>query len=292
MTKIPQGEVSATKFNTAFGKAGCGMKFYYRYVEGLRGPVTASLHAGIAFDQATRALHENRINNEDTEDPAEVFIEAWENPTEENRDGEPIDYDLSDAPSDIIDRGVGALNTYAKQTEGMRPLATQVFVEASFEETDAKLVGFIDLVEAAEDGICISDVKTSLSSRKKWTHEDAARDSQLGIYSLLARQQYDALGDDWRNRRVTAVGWRHARLGGKVEVGATHIPAPNDQNTMRRVSYWMRELESWCETGDFPPTGLDKDAWVCSGKYCDYYNRCPYGAQAQSVHPVSIGGNK
>lgn len=289
MTKIPQGEVSATKFNTAFGKAGCGMKFYYRYVEGIRGPVTASLHAGIAFDQATRALHDNRIAGTVEEDPRDVFVDAWENPPEENRDGEVIDYDLSDAPSDIIDRGLGALNTYATQTEGMRPLATQVFVEASFEETDAKLVGFIDLVEAAENGVCVSDVKTSLSSRKKWTHEDAARDSQLAIYSLLAGQEEMMGGTGWN---VTAVGWRHARLGGKVEVGSTHIPAPNNERTLKRVSYWMRELESWCETGDFPPTGLDKDAWVCSGKYCDYYNRCPYGAQAQSVHPVSIGGNK
>jgi hypothetical protein len=282
VTKIPQGEVSATKFNTAFGKAGCGMKFYYRYVEGIRGPVTASLHAGIAFDMAARQLHENRIVGSEIADPHDVFVDAWENPPEENRDGEVIDYDLSGAPVDIIDRGANALNTYEQHTESMKPLETQVFVEAEFDETDAKLVGFIDLVEAAATGVCVSDVKTSLSSRKKWTVEDAARDAQLGIYSLLAKQS---------GRDVTVVGWRHARLGGKIEVGSTHIQAPDDQQTMRRITNWVRELEAWCETGDFPPTGLDRDAWVCSGKYCDYYHKCAYGAKAQTVNPVTIGGN-
>ena len=59
---------------------------------------------------------------------------------------------------------------------------------------------------------------------------------------------------------------------------------------MQRVAYWMGELERWCETGNFPATGLDKDAWVCSEKYCDYYNKCAYGRKAQQIIPVTIGG--
>ena len=283
LTKIPNGEVSASKFNTAFGRAGCGMKFYYRYIEGIRGAVSAPLLAGIAFDEATRQLHENRITNSIIADPRDVFVEAWENPNETNRDGELIDYDLSEAPADIVERGLNALGVYASTTESMRPIAAQVFVSAEFEETDAKLVGYIDLVEAADDGICISDIKTSISSRKKWTVEDAARDTQLGIYATV--YQGDA--------PVTAVGWRHARLGGKVEVGATHVAAPDKSIIMQRVSYWMGELERWCETGLFPATGaMERDAWVCSEKYCDFYNRCPNGAKARRVIPVTIGGTK
>jgi len=278
MTSIPGGEVSASKFSTAFGRAGCGMKFYYRYVEGIKGAVSASLLAGIAFDEATRQLHDNRIAGKSIADPTEVFVEAWENPNETNRDGEAIDYDLSEAPDDILGRGETALREYAASTIGMKPIATQVYVERSFEETDAKLIGYIDLIEAADTGICVSDVKSSLSSRKKWTEQDAARDAQLGIYSILAD------GD------VTAVGWRHARLGGKIEVGATHVAAPNQQTVLHRIAGWMSDLERWCETGSFAPTGLDKDAWVCSGKYCDYYNRCPHGAAAQTVIPMTIGG--
>jgi hypothetical protein len=280
MTSIPGGEVSASKFSTAFGRAGCGMKFYYRYVEGIKGAVSASLLAGIAFDEATRQLHDNRIAGSIVADPTEVFVNAWENPNETNRDGEAIDYDLSDAPDDILGRGENALSMYATSTEGMKPIATQVYVERSFEETDAKLIGYIDLIEAADAGICVSDVKSSLSSRKKWTEQDAARDAQLGIYSILAD------GD------VTAVGWRHARLGGKIEVGATHVAAPNQQTVLHRIAGWMSDLERWCETGSFAPTGLDKDAWVCSAKYCDYYNRCPHGAAAQTVIPMTIGGSK
>jgi hypothetical protein len=256
------------------------MKFYYRYVEGIKGAVSASLLAGIAFDEATRQLHDNRIAGSIVADPTEVFVNAWENPNETNRDGEAIDYDLSDAPDDILGRGENALSMYAASTEGMKPIATQVYVERSFEETDAKLIGYIDLIEAADNGICVSDVKSSLSSRKKWTAEDAARDAQLGIYSILAD------GD------VTAVGWRHARLGGKIEVGATHVAAPNQQTVLHRIAGWMSDLERWCETGSFAPTGLDKDAWVCSAKYCDYYNRCPHGAAAQTVIPMTIGGTK
>lgn len=280
MTSIPGGEVSASKFSTAFGRAGCGMKFYYRYVEGIKGAVSASLLAGIAFDEATRQLHDNRIAGSVVADPTEVFVNAWENPNETNRDGEAIDYDLSDAPDDILGRGENALSMYAASTEGMKPIATQVYVERSFEETDAKLIGYIDLIEAADTGICVSDVKSSLSSRKKWTEQDAARDAQLGIYSILAD------GD------VTAVGWRHARLGGKIEVGATHVAAPNQQTVLHRIAGWMSDLERWCETGSFAPTGLDKDAWVCSAKYCDYYHRCPHGAAAQTVIPMTIGGSK
>jgi len=280
MTSIPGGEVSASKFSTAFGRAGCGMKFYYRYVEGIKGVVGAGLLAGIAFDEATRQLHDNRIAGNQIADPTEVFVEAWENPAETNRDGDVIDYDLSEAPVDILGRGETALREYAASTIGMKPIATQVYVERSFEETDAKLIGYIDLIEAADTGICVSDVKSSLSSRKKWTEQDAARDAQLGIYSILA------------NGDVTAVGWRHARLGGKIEIGATHVAAPNKNTVLHRIAGWMNDLERWCQTGNFAPTGLDKDAWVCSAKYCDYYHRCPHGAAAQTVIPVTIGGNK
>lgn len=285
MTAIPNGEVSATKFNTAFGRAGCGMKFYYRYVEGIRGVVNASLLTGIAFDVATRELHDARIagTEKTIDDLMGVFSDEWENPAETNSSGETIEYDLSDQPDDLYGRATNALTIYTDTTEGMRPLDTQVRVEAEFEETDAKLVGFIDLVEAADKGVCISDVKTSIGSRKKWTAEDAARDAQLAIYSVM----WSAMNV---GTIVEAIGWRHARLGGKVEVGATHVAAPNHQSIMQRVAYWMGELERWCQSGDFPATGLDKDSWVCSEKYCDYYQRCPHGQRAQVVIPLTIGG--
>lgn len=285
MTTIPNGEVSASKFNTAFGRAGCGMKFYYRYIEGLRGPVTASLLAGIAFDRATSQLHEYRMGVEmPAPDLEAAFVDAWENPDEENRDGEPVEFDLSDAPSDILERGANALKTYEQQTEGMVVTDVQVKVEAGFEETDAKLIGFIDLVERIKPGYyAVTDVKTSLSSRKKWAADEAVRDAQLNIYAVL-----------WQNQNptetVAALGWRHARLGGKVEVGATHVQMGDQTPIMQRVSYWMGELERWCESGNFPATGLDKDAWVCSEKYCDYYNKCPYGRKAQQIIPITIGG--
>lgn len=283
MTKIPNGEVSSSKFSTAFGRAGCGMKFYYRYVEGIRGVTSASLLAGIAFDKATREFHEGLITGGNNKNPKETFVDSWENPDELNRDGEPIEYDLSDAPDDIIDRGLSALDQYVTQNHSMMPSDTQVFVEASFEETDAKLIGYVDVVEKIAPGrYAITDVKTSLSSRKKWSAEDASRDPQLGIYAVL-----------WQNQNPTetvdAVGWRHARIGGKVEVGATHVSAPDPNTIMQRVGYWMGELERWCETGIFPATGLDKDAWVCSEKYCDYYHRCPFGSKSQKVIPITIG---
>lgn len=286
MTAIPNGEVSASKFSTAFGRAGCGMKFYYRYVEGIRGVTSASLLAGIAFDQATRAFHENLIMGGPTHGNApDVFVDAYENPKETNRDGEPVEYDLSDAPDDIIERGLNALDQYVTQNYAMEPSDTQVFVEASFNETDAKLVGYIDVVERISPGrYAITDVKTSLSSRKKWTTDDAARDAQLSIYAVLWQHQNPT-------ETVDAMGWRHARIGGKVEVGATHVTAPDPSTIMGRVGYWMGELERWCETGNFPATGLDKDAWVCSEKYCDYYHRCPFGSKSQKIIPITIGGN-
>lgn len=282
MTAIPNGEVSSSKFSTAFGRAGCGMKFYYRYIEGIRGVTSASLLAGIAFDKATRTFHDGLMNS-GVDDPAEVFVDSYENPDETNRDGEPIEYDLSDAPDDVIERGLNALGQYMEQNATIHPDDTQVYVEASFNETDAKLIGYIDLVERMSGGTyAITDVKTSLSPRKKWTVEDAIRDPQLHIYAVLWQHEHPT-------ETVGAVGWRHARLGGKVEVGATHIAAPESSTIMQRVGYWMGELERWCETGNFPATGLDKDAWVCSEKYCDYYHRCPFGSKNQTIIPVTIG---
>jgi hypothetical protein len=281
MTSIPGGQVSASKFSTAFGRAGCGMKFYYRYIEGIKGAVNASLLTGIAFDEATRQYHDNLIAGTLIEDPEVVFTEAWNNPPKTNKDGEVIEYDLGDQPDDLIGSALHALAVYEQTTKDtIKPIATQVYVEQSFEETDAKLIGYIDLIEAADSGICVSDIKTSISPRKKWTEADAARDAQLGIYSLLAD------GD------VTTVGWRHARIGGKVEVGATHVAAPKKEVVLARVTGWMNTLEAWCQTGNFPPTGLDRDAWVCSEKYCDYYHRCEFGSKSQSVIPVNIGGTK
>jgi len=281
MTTIPNGEVSASKISTAFGRAGCGMKFYYRYIEGIRGVMGAPLVAGIAYDEATRQLHDNMISGEMTDDPNEVFRHYVENPREKNRDGELVEYDLSEMPLDIVDRGASALRMYEDQAVNMKPVATQVYVEASFDETDAKLIGYVDLVEAASDGLCVSDIKSSISPRKKWDAQGAARDAQLGIYSVLVANQMEA--------PVTVVGWRHARLGGKLDVGATHVKAPNAESVMSRVSSWIRELEHWCSTGSFPASGLDKDAWVCSEKYCDYYNRCPHGSKSQRVIPITIG---
>jgi len=288
VTSIPNGEVSASKFNTAFGRAGCGMKFYYRYIEGIRGVTNASLLAGIAYDQAARKMHDTKRDTGSVSvgEAHDTFIEAYENPPEENRDGEPVEYDLSDQPDDLLGRAENALKQYAEQVVLMDPVETQVFVEASFNETDAKLIGYVDVVERIAPGrYAITDVKTSLSSRKKWTVEEATRDTQLNIYAVLWQHQNPT-------ETVDAVGWRHARLGGKVEVGATHVKPTGTQQTMERVAYWMGELERWCETGNFPATGLDRDAWVCSEKYCDYFHKCPFGSKSQTIIPITIGGSK
>jgi RecB family exonuclease len=284
MTAIPNGEVSSTKLTTAFGRAGCGMKFYYRYIEGLRGPVTANLLAGIAFDEATRQFHDNLQVGEIVADPRDIFIDKLENPPETNKDGEVVEYDLSAAPDDLDQRGLNALSSYTEANKNIKPITTQKFVKVGFNETDATLIGWIDLVEEHKGGAVITDVKTSLSPRKKWTAEDATLDTQLSIYWLLYDQNVGAM-----DAEPVAMGWRYARLGGNVEVGSVHVKPPNRTLIMQRLSTWINELERWCETGVFPPTGLDKDKWVCSEKYCDYYNRCPYGSKSQTTHIVQIG---
>lgn len=282
-TSIPGGRVSPSKLTTAFGRAGCALKFYYRYVEGIRSPTSASLLAGTAFDKATTLLHEQRRVHEavDLDAAKQEFVQAWANPPEEDADGNAIDYDLSDALDDIEPRAHNALDLYAASTQGQRVQETQLHVEAAFDETDAILHGYVDLVELCNDGkLVVTDVKTSIGSRKKWSEADAGDDMQLGIYSMLVEQHY--------GQYVAAQGWRHARLGGKVEVGSTHVTAPNHLSTLTRVGFWLNTLEQWCSSGSFAPTGKDADSWVCSEKYCAYFHRCEFGARAKTSVSFTI----
>jgi putative RecB family exonuclease len=235
----------------------CRLKFYFRYVLGLKKPKTSALFVGSMVHLVLQAwnLARWRQSNVGTLELKVQFESNW---TLEQEDS-PIKWD--DGEETASKQGAWAmLETYFTQTPitpDEKPEAVEVQVEADlYSHGLPRLVGIIDLVRK---GGRIVDFKTS-SQTPNPEKAEHLHETQLSCYSLLYRE---ATG-----KQESGLELHHlVKLKTPKLVVTTMTPMTQVQETRL-----FRVMESYV-------SGVQREDWVpspsvmsCSS--CEFFNEC------------------
>lgn len=172
-----QNTVSASRLNTFLQ---CRLKFFFRYVDEIEKPKTASLHVGSVVHSALKAWNKARWRKEPLtlKRLHEEFTKTWV-----DQDENPVEWDNDEEEQKAT--AWRLLETYIRevpQTE--RPEAVEVPVEADMAKHGLpKLVGVLDLVQ---EGVII-DYKTTSTTPNPATVAHV-HETQTTSYSILYRE--------------------------------------------------------------------------------------------------------
>ena len=244
--------VSASRLNCF---AGCRLKFYFRYVLGLKKSKSIALHVGSVVHRVLQAWNWARWRKQPfTPDNVKSELDTgWL----EEGEAQPIEGDDS---TEEKESARTLIDTYLRDTPikpDERVEAIEVSVEADLNSHGLpKLIGIIDLVR---EGRRIVDYKTTATTPnpEKSLH---LHETQLSSYSLLYRA---ATG-----LKENAVEIHHLVKLKKPKITITTAPPLTDSQQTRL----FRQIESYVE-------GVEREDFVPSPQpmscaVCEYYHEC------------------
>ena len=171
---------SFTRFDTA---EQCAHKFWRRYVLGEKGPKTDPLLLGTVvhstLEAAGRAIvAAQHVGALDLPKLLKLYAAKY------------VETYTGQGAADVFEQGEQMITDWHART-GAVDYRRFASIEERFDlvlPSGVRVMGFIDLIERAEDGtITVVDYK---SSRALPSRQDMDRSMQLGIYALAARQRY------------------------------------------------------------------------------------------------------
>ena len=245
-----QKTVSASRLNCWLG---CRLKFFFRYVQQIAKPKTASLHVGSVVHQILQAWNMGRWRKQQFQ--LERFKQMFEGGWKDQPPG--IDWDGEEQAEKNTAWSV--LEMYFASTpikSNEMPEAVEVPMESDLSEHGLPtLIGVLDLVRA---GGRIVDFKTT---GKTPNPEDVAHqnETQLSCYSVLYRE---ATGQRESGREL-----HHLVKTKTPKLVITELPAMTEAQQSRL----FRMIESYVEgvgREDFVPS----PSFTCSG--CEFYPEC------------------
>lgn len=261
----------------------CGMQVYYRWVEGIKVPPGFALHVGSAVH---RAAEVDLLRKMQTGSPApreEVVAKARESlALAVEGDGVMLEPDektvgLPKLIADAQDKAGDLARLHnAELTPALAPIYVERKMRLELEGYPFDLEGTVDVQETGR----IWDLKTAARAPS----EDAAEGNpQLDTYAMLL---------SFHDRTpLTTVGLNTLVKSekGSPKLVRVSSPAPTSfDHVLRRVEAAANVLQ----TGAFypaDPTG--PSGWVCTPKFCGYYDRCPFGAARRVSIPVKESSN-
>jgi len=245
--------VSASRLGTWLG---CRLKFYFRYVAGLRKPNTPARHVGTVVHAVLQQWNLARWRRTplNAETVKAVFEQKWTPPEDE-----PIAWDADEPKVAVKEQALGLVEMYLRETPippDEKPEAVEVSAEMDLSAHGLPtLVGVIDLVRA---GGRIVDFKTigRTPDGEMALHNN---DVQLTAYALLYR--------DATERRESALELHHLVKNKTPKLVVTEsgpITGPQIARFYRLVESYVRGVE----LEDFVPSpGIQ-----CAA--CEFFNEC------------------
>jgi putative RecB family exonuclease len=242
-----QTTVSASRLSLYLS---CRLKFFFRYVLGLRKPKTAALHVGGAVHATLKAWNKARWRGAPLtlNQLHQEFTTAWAD-TEA-----PVEWEDDEQTQQTT--AWRLLETYIRQVPALeKPEAVEVPIEADIDVHGLpRLVGILDLVQSGR----IIDYKTSgqTPNPEKVAH---TMEVQTSIYSLLYRAN--------TGRTESGIELHHLVKTKQPKVVITPLP-PTSEAQQSRLFSLMEAYVDGLERRDFVPApGLQ-----CSA--CEFFNEC------------------
>jgi hypothetical protein len=246
----------------------CGLQAQYRYVDGIKSPpgvamivgtaVHKSAHADLSAKLSTGALLQDA---EIKQAASDAFDATWagEEPMLDD-DEKELGADLTKGHAKDTAVALSALH-HRELAPRLAPIAVERKMRLVLDGVPFDIEGTIDVEEA--------DTVRDLKTASKSPSDDAAVGMpQLEIYSMLRTTI------DKTPTKNTALDFLVKNKAPKV-VSVT-APAPKSFTPiLRRVEMAAKVFE----TGAFYPVDPSgPSAWVCSKRFCGYFDMCPLGA--------------
>ena len=246
----------------------CAMQFFYRHILGEKRPPGIPARRGSGAHKAAEKNHLQKkdthvdLSAEELSDIAAdeylrlvkyqgVFISKAEAPdkTEEQR-----------LLGIGLDQTVGATRLYAESiAPKIDPAIVEEKITAFLPGWDLPIAGTMDITDHAGH---IFDLKTKGKTvRQEW----ADRQIQPMFYSQL----YFEHPGEW------PTSFRYQLMIANKEPKYVELVTHRKPSGMKRIEPIVEVMMRCIESGLFPPTHYEN--WICSSKFCGYYQKCKYG---------------
>jgi hypothetical protein len=258
----------------------CGRQFYYRYIEGLVIPSGVAAVRG----SAAHAGVEHNLRNvmscgcpaplEDVLDATrDALNTGWQSgvrliPEEQETGEEKVRGVAVDDAARLVTAH------YNEVAPSLKPVAVERWWELTVPGYPYTVKGRIDIQE--ESGL--RDTKTTGSSPAA----DAADNSlQLSWYGLALRT-IDGQAPDYVSLDYLVLN--------KTKVTCKTMQSKRGDQDYRRALSYYQEACQLIEAGIF--TSADPESWVCSPKWCGYWNLCPQGSRGSTTVSYAVTGRE
>lgn len=250
----------------------CEMKWAYRRLENKWYPGNFAAHVGSATHKSVEenlsykisTKQEKMLTETDCADAArdEIFrILAREGVT---LDDEEKTVGINKLRGKAIDEAVRlSVKHRQRRAPDLLPVAVEKRIRIILKDQPWDLSGRLDI----EEERAVIDTKTSKS---RWAAGDIEKDYQLLAY---------ALGLKLKGKEINRIGFDILvkRKDPAIQI-LTLEPTDEDyQRLLNRVALLISRIQ----TGVFKPA--EPDHWMCSKKWCEFYDICPYGQRGRGA---------
>ena len=247
---LPKGYLSVSQIRTYLK---CPRQYEYRYIHGLRSPVTSSLLIGRSFHKAIETA--NRVKLEDgeimaVEDVKDTFSDAWESEKAQ------VEWEDGEDQGQLKDSGLAMTSHYYQEVgQKLRPKLIEQGTTVDIDGVPVKVV--IDLVE--RDGK-IRDFKTAKRAPAK---DEADKSIQLSTYAMAYREM---TGERESGAQLDYTV--NLKTGPKI----THLETMIDDNRIERTKALIKGVAQAISSGMFYPV---EEGFACS--FCVFKDICKGG---------------
>lgn len=245
--------------------ATCHYRFFRRYILGEPGRVTSSMAVGTAFDETANICYADAKEQgspfTDGDKAAEVFAWQWEQQKEE------VEEWLS-KPGEILDQGVKLARHWTWQVASQYlPVYVQADWTLKFPGVDWKVRGVLDLVAQPVHSrrLILADTKCT---GRRWRASKVWYSLQPPAYSLGSEAVLEKPIEEFQFH----IGVRKKMPEVQIEV----VPVGQKERAayVKKVAYARSLVADLYKTGVWLPTARDSGHFMCSRKYCPYWEEC------------------
>jgi len=237
----------------------CNIQWYFRYVLGKKVPPSGVLTLGKSFHQAEEKNFKQKIDS-GVDLPTESVLSDFSDRFDANMEETELKQD--EDKGTLKDSGVKTLEVFHEEAAvNIHPLKVEQEFQVEIGGYNFKAI--IDLIDKYN---AIRDLKTS---GKTPSEADIQYSQQLTAYQLVYKKIYGENPSKlWLDYAI--------RLKKKPKVLQCQVE-PRSQDQLQIFEEEAALKREAIVKGVFIPA--KPDSWVCSEKYCGFFNQCKYGAR-------------
>ena len=250
---------------------GCGLKYQYKYIDKIQSPSNANLIRGRLGHRAIEVLLGAKASQEEIPDDDFLAQIMADEMTTQWVDVKLSDDEKAEGEDTVRERALRhAWLGVAKFRRDLLPELNPVVVEQAFKIKTPYgfgLAGTIDLIEPDR----ITDWKFT---GKSPAQSEADNSVQLSIYGIAYQAMYGA--DPPSSYRLAKIVVSPKREDVSIKILETTRGPEDFARALRLVAHAQRLVDM----GAFHPA--EPGSWRCSPQFCDYWDRCPFGANGRA----------